>query len=140
MTYRETGDKKYLKTAVRIADMIMDRVKTDDAIPYWDFDAPADKSTFTPRDASAAAITASAMLELSTMTKGGKRYFRYAEKILKNLSSEAYLAAQGENEGFILMHSTGVLPQGAEIDVPLIYADYYYLEGLKRYLALSQSQ
>jgi hypothetical protein len=140
VTYRETGDKKYLKTAVRIADMIMDRVKTDDAVPYWDFDAPADKSTFTPRDASAAAITASAMLELSTMTKGGKRYFRYAEKILKSLSSEAYLAAQGENEGFILMHSTGVLPQGAEIDVPLIYADYYYLEGLKRYLALSQSQ
>ncbi len=153
VAYRETGDEKYLQTAIRIADMIMDRVKNDDAVPYWDFDAPTDsqlnksckkscgkaasgQTCYTPRDASAAAITASAMLELSTMVKGGKRYFRYAEKILKSLSSEAYLAAQGENEGFILMHSTGVLPQGAEIDVPLIYADYYYLEGLKRYMDL----
>lgn len=132
--YRETGDRKYLDFAVRIADMIMSRVTTDDAIPYWDYMAPA--SDETPRDASAAAVTASALLELSTMAEDGQKYFGYAEKILKNLSGDKYLAAPGTNEGFILKHSTGSLPNGSEIDVPLNYADYYYLEGLKRYMDL----
>ena len=113
----------------------MSRVKTDDCIPYWDYDAPEGPDT--PRDASAAAVTASAFLELSTYTKDGRKYFDYAEKILKSLSSDAYLARPGENEGFILMHSTGSLPNGSEIDVPLNYADYYYLEALKRYLLLT---
>ena len=130
--YRETGDKTYLEFALKIADMIMERVKTEDAIPYWDYDAPADEDT--PRDASAAAVTACGLLELSTMIDNGQKYFDYAEKILKSLSSDAYLAAEGENEGFVLMHSTGSLAHGSEIDVPLNYADYYYLEGLKRYM------
>lgn len=132
--YRETGDRKYLDFAVKIADMIMSRVKTDDAIPYWDYDAPVKKDT--PRDASAAAVTASAMIEMSTMLKDGKKYLDYAEKILKSLSSDTYLAKEGENCGFILMHSTGSLPNGSEIDVPLNYADYYYLEALQRYMDL----
>ena len=68
------------------------------------------------------------------MVKDGQKYFDYAEKILKSLSSDAYLAAEGANEGFVLMHSTGSLAHGSEIDVPLSYADYYYLEGLKRYM------
>ena len=131
-TYRETGDETYLNFALKIADMIMERVQTEDAIPYWDYDAPADKDT--PRDASAAAVTACGLLELSTMIKNGNKYFDYAEKILKSLSSDAYLAAEGANEGFVLMHSTGSLAHGSEIDVPLSYADYYYLEGLKRYM------
>lgn len=88
--YRETGDKKYLDFAKNIADMIMNRVKTEDAIPYWDYDAPVTKET--PRDASAAAVTASALLEMSTMLDDGKVYFDYAEKILKSLSSDNYLA------------------------------------------------
>lgn len=132
--YRETGDRKYLDFAVAIADMIMERVQTEDSIPYWDYDAPAD--TDTPRDASAAAVTACGLLELSTMIDNGQKYFDYAEKILKNLSSDAYLAAEGQNEGFVLMHSTGSLAHGSEIDVPLSYADYYYLEGLQRYMNL----
>lgn len=132
--YRETGDKKYLDFAKNIADMIMNRVKTEDAIPYWDYDAPVTKET--PRDASAAAVTASALLEMSTMLDDGKVYFDYAEKILKSLSSDNYLAKKGENCGFILMHSTGSLPNGSEIDVPLNYADYYYLEALQRYMNL----
>ena len=130
--YRETGDRKYLDFAVNIADMIMSRVTTEDAIPYWDYDAPVLKDT--PRDASAAAVTACGLLELSTMAEDGQKYFDYAEKILKSLSSEAYLAAEGENQGFVLMHSTGSLAHGSEIDVPLNYADYYYLEGLQRYM------
>lgn len=133
-TYRETGDEKYLEFALKIADMIMERVQTEDAIPYWDYDAPADEDT--PRDASAAAVTACGLLELSTMVKDGQKYFDYAEKILKSLSSDAYLAAEGENEGFVLMHSTGSLAHGSEIDVPLSYADYYYLEGLQRYMGI----
>lgn len=132
--YRETQDSTFLQEAIHIADMIMKRVKTDDRIPYWDYDAPAGKKT--PRDASAAAVTASAFIELSTFTSDGKKYFDYAEIILKNLSGSGYLATKGSNQGFILLHSTGSLPHGSEIDVPLNYADYYYLEAMKRYLDL----
>ena len=133
-TYRETGDRKYLDFAINIADMIMSKVTTEDAIPYWDYDAPVLADT--PRDASAAAVTACGLLELSTFAPDGQKYVDYAEKILKSLSSDAYLAAPGENQGFVLMHSTGSLAHGSEIDVPLNYADYYYLEGLQRYMGL----
>ena len=132
--YRETNDTVFLNFARNIADMIMTRVQTEDAIPYWDYDAPATPET--PRDASAAAVTAAAMLELSTMVEDGQKYFDYAEKILKSLSSDAYLAKPGENQGFILMHSTGSLPNGSEIDTPLNYADYYYMEAMQRYMKL----
>ena len=128
--FRETNDSIFLNFAKDIADMIMDRVKTDDAIPYWDYDAPVTKET--PRDVSAASVTASAMIELSTMVPDGQKYLDYAEKILKSLSSDAYLAKVGDNQGFILMHSVGSLPNGSEIDTPLNYADYYFLEGLMR--------
>ena len=134
--YRETKDSLFLTQAVRVADMIMERVKTEDLIPYWDFDAPARPET--PRDASAAAVTAAALFELSTMVADGQKYFDYAEKQLKSLSSEAYLAKKGTNCGFILEHSTGSLPHGSEIDTPLNYADYYYLEAMKRYLDLKK--
>lgn len=132
--FRETGDKQYLDFAKKIADMIMTRVKTEDAIPLWDYDAPEGPQT--PRDASAASVTAAALIEMSTMVPDGKVYMDYAEKILKSLSSDAYLAKVGENQGFILMHSTGSLPNGSEIDTPLNYADYYYMEALQRYMAL----
>lgn len=136
--YRETNNPKYLNLAIQIADMIMSRVKTEDAIPYWDYDAIP--STKTPRDASAAAITASALLELSIMIPDNSKYVNYAEKILKSLSSKAYLSEIGENKGFILMHSTGSLPHGSEIDTPINYADYYYLEALQRFMKLKQIQ
>ena len=87
-----------------------------------------------PRDASAASVTASALIELSTLVEDGQVYFDYAEKLLKSLSSDAYLAKVGTNQGFILMHSTGSLPNGSEIDTPINYADYYYLEALARYM------
>lgn len=129
--FRNTGKKEYLNQAVAVADMIMKRNTAPDLIPYWDFDAPVLAST--PRDASAAAIYASAFLELSTMVKDGKKYFDYAETILRNLSSPQYLADANTNCNFILKHSTGSLPHGSEIDTPLSYADYYYLEALLRY-------
>ena len=85
------------------------------------------------KDASAAAIAASAFLELSGYVTDGKKYSAAAAHILKSLSSPAYLAEPGTNCNFILMHSVGSIPHGEEIDVPLIYADYYYLEALMRY-------
>lgn len=136
LCYRETKDSVFLEHALHVADMIMKRNTTSDLIPYWDFDAPVKDDT--PRDASAAAVIASAFLELSTYVPDGKKYFDYAERILKSLSSDAYLAEKGKNGYFILMHSTGSLPHGSEIDVPLNYADYYYLEALKRYSDLKK--
>ena len=137
MCYRETGDAKYLKHAERIADFIMHHPNTPaDRIPYWDYNAPDIPDA--PRDASAAAVVSSALFELSTLVPEaeGKRYFDYAETLLMNLSSDAYLARKGANGGFILMHSVGHLPADSEIDTPLNYADYYYLEAIGRYLSL----
>jgi len=134
--YRYTKDEKYLKAAEEIARFIMDNVKTDDLIPYWDYMAPDIPDT--PRDASAAAITCSALLELSKYsTQHATAYYNYAETILKNLSGEKYLAKTGDNFGFVLTHSVGHLPANSEIDTPINYTDYYYLESLKRYKSYS---
>lgn len=132
--YRESKDTAFLEQARHIAALIMNGVQTEDKIPLWDYDAP--QLPETPRDASAASVTASALLELSTLVEDGKIYADYAEQLLKSLSSKAYLAEKGTNQGFILMHSTGALPNGSEIDTPLNYADYYYLEALLRYMQL----
>lgn len=130
--YRETKLDRYLDQACNIADMVMQKNVADDFVPFWDFNARV--AADTPRDASAGSIFASALIELSTMLpeNDGKKYADYATNILKSLSSPAYTAPVGENGGFILMHSTGSLPHGSEIDTPLSYADYYFLEALVR--------
>jgi len=135
-TYRETGDQRFLNTAVKAADYYLSRLP-DDMIPYWDFDAPNIPDEV--RDASAAAITASALIELSTLVDDslvGKKYFESAKKILFNLSSSNYLA---KNSGYqsILLHSTGSKPNKSEVDVPIIYADYYFIEAILRYRKLT---
>lgn len=134
MMYRFTKDKKYLDFAKNIAAFILDHPKLpEDKVPYWDFDDPDIPDV--PRDASAASLMASALLELGQYTDGEDKdnYVSSAEEILKSLSTDKYLAKQGENGGFLLKHSTGALPLDSEIDVPLNYADYYFLEALKRY-------
>jgi unsaturated chondroitin disaccharide hydrolase len=138
--YRETKQRKYLIQAQKIASYIITNPNLPkDKIPYWDYNAPNIPNE--ERDASAGAIAASALLELSTMTgRTGHSYFTTAETILKSLSSPAYKAKIGENNHFILMHSTGHKPAKSEVDVPLIYADYYYLEALLRYKALTQNK
>ena len=130
--FRETGIKEFQDHAISIADMIISRNKTDDLIPLWDFDAP-DVST-TPRDASAGAVIASGMLDLAyQLGEKGKKYEDYAARMLKSLASSSYSAPLDNPHGFVLEHSTGSLPHGSEIDTPLNYADYYYLEALYRY-------
>ncbi|MEO6136023.1 MAG: glycoside hydrolase family 88 protein [Ginsengibacter sp.] len=134
MMYRFTKDKKYLEQAKHIAQFILNHPNLPkDKIPFWDFDAP--QIPFAKRDASAGAIIASALLELGKYTNGSEKqkYISDAGTILKSLSGESYRAKVGENGGFLLRHSTGALVLNSEIDVPLIYADYYFLESLKRY-------
>ncbi|GAA5089467.1 glycoside hydrolase family 88 protein [Chryseobacterium ginsengisoli] len=134
MMYRFTKDEKYLIQAQHIANFILNNpTLPKDKIPYWDFNDP--KIPNVPKDASAAGIIASALLELGQYSKGNekKNYVDSAKQMLISLSSEKYQAKVGENGGFLLMHSTGGLPLNSEIDVPLIYADYYFLEALKRY-------
>ena len=101
----------------------------EDLVPYWDYDAPNIPNE--PRDASAAACTASALYELDGYLPGN-HYKETADKIMESLGSPAYRAKVGTNGNFILMHSVGSIPHGQEIDVPLNYADYYFLEGLMR--------
>ncbi|MBB5441110.1 MULTISPECIES: glycoside hydrolase family 88 protein [Pedobacter] len=134
LMYRETKDKKYLEQANHIAEFILKHPNLpQDKIPYWDFNAPDIPNAL--RDASAGAVMASALLELCRYNKGeqGQHYFKTAEKMIKTLSSAQYKAATGTNGGFILKHGVGHMPKGSEVDVPLTYGDYYYLEALKRY-------
>lgn len=130
MCYRETKDTAFLHQAERIAEYILSQPNLPaDLIPYWDYNAP-DLQT-QPRDVSAASITASALYELSTYGKPNKKYKAVADKILSNLTNN-YRSPLGENKGFILLHSTGHKPANSEIDVPISYADYYYLEAVLR--------
>jgi unsaturated chondroitin disaccharide hydrolase len=135
--YRETKLQRYLDQANAIAQLMMDHPNMpDDGIPYWDYLAPEIPGAL--RDASAGAIMASALIELSTLTEGeqSSKYRAFAEKQLTALSSPEYLAEPGTNGFFILKRSVGHLPGKSEVDVPLTYADYYFVEGLLRYKAL----
>jgi unsaturated chondroitin disaccharide hydrolase len=132
----------FLAQAENIAKFIMNHPRMPkDKVPVWDFDVhnAMDVEEKAPRDASAAAVIASALLNLSTQVKDGQKYFKYAEDILKSLSSDEYLAKPGENNFFILKHSVGAFLYNSEIDTPIDYADYYYLEALKKYTALTSS-
>ncbi|ANI89006.1 glucuronyl hydrolase [Arachidicoccus ginsenosidimutans] len=134
MMYRFTKDTAYLNQAKHIAHFILTNPNLPkDLIPYWDYNAP--NLPDAPRDASAASVMASAFLELGQYVdeKERKQYVADAKKIIRNLSSPEYRAKLGENGGFILKHSVGSLPAHSEVDVPLTYADYYFLEALHRY-------
>jgi rhamnogalacturonyl hydrolase YesR len=134
MMYRFTRDQRYLTQAKGIANFILNHPNLPkDKIPYWDFDAPDIPNAV--RDASAGALIASALLELGQYVgkKEQKNYVKNAAVMLESLSGPVYRPELGTTGGFLLLHSTGALPLKSEIDVPIIYADYYYLEALKRY-------
>lgn len=133
MLYRETREERYLQQARKVAAFVMNHPRLPaDKVPYWDFDDPRIPNA--PRDSSAAAVICSALFELASWVDGaeGVTYAEFAGQQLRSLASPAYLAAPGTNGGFILLHATGNLPKHSEIDVPLNYADYYFLEALCR--------
>ncbi|RZK38725.1 MAG: glucuronyl hydrolase [Pedobacter sp.] len=131
LCYRYTKDPAYLAQAEGIARFILDnKVTPEDGIPYWDYNDPQIPNV--SRDASAAAITSSALYELANYSKESKKYKAAANKIVYSLSTK-YTSDPGANYGFILEHSTGHRPAKSEIDVPINYADYYYIESLLRY-------
>lgn len=145
MMYRETKKKEFLNQARHIAKYIFNHPNLpQDLIPYWDFDKDKiDQSSKMYakkdlRDVSAAALYASALLELAQYTVGKEStlYLTKAETMLTNLSKAPYKAEYGKNGGYLLKHSVGALPLNSEIDVPLTYADYYYVEALIRYKRL----
>jgi unsaturated chondroitin disaccharide hydrolase len=130
MVYRETKDPVFLDFAQKVTDVYLERLPAD-LIPYWDFSAPDIPNA--PRDASAAAVTAAALLELSTFVKEESKaalYRKKAEQMLEQLSA-AYQSRSANNA--FLLHSTGHKPNGGEVDASIIYADYYYMEALMRW-------
>ncbi|MFB9057371.1 glucuronyl hydrolase [Mariniflexile ostreae] len=141
MAYRETQDAEFLKQAEKVANYIINVAKLpEDFVPTWDFSLKdvADE----PKDASAAAVMASALYELSTFTankENKEAYLKVADGMVTSLSTDNYFNTQGADKGFLLRHSTGAKPGGSEIDVPLIYADYYYLEALSRKIKIQNN-
>jgi unsaturated chondroitin disaccharide hydrolase len=130
MCYRETGDPEFLDFAQKVTDVYLNQLPAD-LVPYWDFSDPAIPKA--SRDASAAAIVSSALLELSTFIKDeiqANTYRNKAEQMLTSLSCAQYQSRQ-KNSAFLL-HSTGHKPNESEVDASIIYADYYYLEALLR--------
>lgn len=137
VVYRETKDPKYLDFAQKVTDVYLERLP-EDKVPYWDFDDPSIPDA--PRDASAAAVVASSLLELSTYLPNGtgKRYKEVAIEMLTSLSSDNYQS--GKSKSSFLLHSTGHWPNGSEIDASIIYADYYYIEALLRLKRLQEGK
>ncbi|MDR1631705.1 MAG: glycoside hydrolase family 88 protein [Dysgonamonadaceae bacterium] len=146
ITYRETKDPKYLDAAIKATDFYLNHLP-EDLVTFWDFNVG--EAGYTPgvrsyaagfqeklRDASAAAIVCSALFELGGYADN-PGYFDSAVKMLHSLASPAYKAALGSNAGFLLMHCVGSIPHKTEIDKPLVYADYYFLEALIRYRNLN---
>ncbi len=134
VAYRETEEKIFLETACRLADRFLESLP-EDGIPYWDFDAPQEPGE--PKDASAAAIAASGLWELGSLVDETTLMIKYREashNLVKNLSSDHYLAFKSGLPA-LLLHSTGNKPDNSEIDVPIIYADYYFIEALIRQLS-----
>lgn len=135
MVYRETRDPRFLDFAQKVTDVYLERLP-EDYVPYWDFDDPRIPNA--PRDASAAAVVASALLELQgyVQPEQSKKYLTAAEKMLASLGSDAYRC--GNRRPAFLDHSVGHHPAGSEIDAAIIYADYYYIEALLRMKKLEE--
>ncbi|MEO1450250.1 MAG: glycoside hydrolase family 88 protein, partial [Bacteroidota bacterium] len=134
--YRYTKDKKYLEQAIRIADFITNHPQLpEDGVPYWDYNAPNIPEE--PRDVSAAAIAASALIELNSYT--GNQYEAFVQRVMNSLASEKYSVPSGRDTKFVLDHSVGSIPHGSEIDQPLVYADYYFIEALIRMRKANQA-
>lgn len=142
MGYRFTKNPLYLDQAQRTADFILSHKNMpNNLVPPWDFDVPMARTA--PRDTSAAAIYASALVELSEYAEGERktRYLAAADTILKSLSTARYRAEKvGDLGGFVLNHAVGWMSGNGDVDRPLVYGDYYYIEALIRRLKLAEQQ
>lgn len=137
MAHRYTKNEKFLEQAEATAKFFLEHPKLpEDGIPYWDFDDPEIPNA--PRDASAATIITSAFVELYQIT-GKEKYLKYVDKVINSLESDKYLLSPEVASPFILDHSTGNYPKDDEIDGPIVYADYYFLETLLRKKALQSN-
>lgn len=137
MVYRETRDKEFLRFAEKVTDLYLSRLPKGEYVPFWDFDAPNIPNE--PRDASAAAIVSSALLELSQIENDKNKADEYkaaAINMLIELSSDKYQS--GDSASSFLLHSTGHWPNGSEINASINYADYYYIEALVRYKRMKE--
>ena len=129
MCYRETKDTTYLNFVQHVADKYLSELP-EDMVPYWDFNAPNIPDA--PRDASAAAITASALLELSTYVQDKTKAAMYRSKAAQMLEALGSSFKSNDANNAFLLHSTGSKPADSEVNASLIYGDYYYLEALLR--------
>lgn len=137
MSYRYTMDKKYLKQAEKTAQFFINHKNLpEDGIPYWDFSHPDIPNV--SRDVSAAAIVASALVELYGYTNN-KSYLNYSKKVIESLKTPTYILPRDLNIPFILDHSFGDWSKKKEMDEPIVYGDYYFLETLLRLKALKTS-
>jgi len=137
MMFRESGDARYLAFAQKLADFAIGNPNMpDDGVPYWDYGAPGEE-----RDSSAGSIMASALLELSDFVPGdkGAAYRAFAVKQLLALASPAYFSEGDEIGHFLLKHGVGHKPALSEVDTPLDYGDYYFLEALLRFKAIANA-
>ncbi len=131
MMYRETKDWHYRDFAIKVADYAVSHPNMPtDGIPYWDFGAPGEE-----RDSSAGSIMAAGLLELAEIVGGekGAAYRAFAVKQLLSLASPAYFSEGDEIGHFLLKHGVGHKPAGGEVDSPLTYGDYYFVEALLRF-------
>ncbi len=137
MMYRFTKERDMLDHAIKVTDYQIGRLP-EDGVPYWDYDSELIPDDI--RDASAGAVLACALIELSGYVDAEKsaHYLAVAEKILRTLASEEYLCKEGENYGFLLKHNTGNKPGGTDLDAPITYGDYYFIEALARYRDLNK--
>ncbi|WP_026309714.1 glycoside hydrolase family 88 protein [Niabella aurantiaca] len=133
MMYRFTKKPEYLAQAHKIAAFILDHPNLpEDKVPYWDFNAPDIPNA--PRDVSAAAVMASALLELAQYSNPKQKasYRTSAATMIRSMAT-TYRSQPGGSKGFILTRSVGNLPGRSEVNVSLSYADYYFMEALDRY-------
>lgn len=130
-TYRYTGDAAYLRASQRVAHYFLANLP-EDHVPHWDFRA-SETLEGEPRDSSAGAIAASGLLELAGLLaeKEGRVYREAAERMIGSLYANYGTWDDAEHEA-ILKHGTGHKPAGQNVDVSLIYGDYFFVEAVAK--------
>jgi len=139
MCYQFTKNPQFLDFAQKVTDVYLKNLPDNTLIPYWDFNTPEIPNT--TRDASAAAVTASALFDLANFVKSPQKkalYLAKAKKMVESLSSAEYQSRKVNNA--FLLHSTGNRPINGEVDASIIYGDYYYIEALLKYKKLLKHQ